>query len=185
MFTFHIIHILFPISRPCIFFFFWRVWCNLIWSIDAFVKKQFGNIDAFVTIQSGPLTRMIQDDLVILTLLVQYNSVIDAFNATRFGQIDAFIATWFGHIDAFSAHQFGTVDAFNTITSMRIWPFGLFLDHLKAEFWNFKHILIIRGTKSTIYQISCHHCWIPLTRWRHLFNLACRPYNRVWTYSCY
>ena len=96
---------------------------------------------------------------------IWYNSIwsIDLYYTKRFGHIDAFSTTQFGTIDASSAHQFGLVDTFNTITSTRIWPFGLFLDHLEGEFGNFKHILIFRGIKFTRYEFSCHHCWIPLS----------------------
>ena len=94
---------------------------------------------------------------------IWYNSIwsIDLYYTKRFGHIDAFSTTQFGTIDASSAHQFGLVDTFNTITSTRIWPFGLFLDHFEGKFGNFKHILIFRGIKFTRYEFSCHHCWIP------------------------
>ena len=35
---------------------------------------------------------------------------------------------------------------------------GRFLDNSEGQFENFKHILIFKGTKYTIYQCSCHHC---------------------------
>ena len=87
---------------------------------------------------------------------------IDLYYTKRFGHIDAFSATQFGTIDSFSAHQFGLIDTFNTITSTRIWPLGLFLDHSEGELKHSKHILVIRGLKSITYQILCDHCWIPL-----------------------
>ena len=103
--------------------------------IELYQTSQQYQIDAFDTLQFGPLTRIVQHDSVILTHLMQHNSVLLTHSV---------------HINSVSLTH---------LTQ----SLALFLEHLEGEFGNFKHIPIFREIKFSIYEFSCHHCWIPLT----------------------
>ena len=78
--------------------------------------------------------------------------------------IDAFFAHSSMKIDADFAHSCMEIDADFAHSSTRNWTSGSILGQKTGEFGIFKHIDVIRGSKSTIYQFLSDHWSVPLNR---------------------